>query len=92
MFYKRNLSPVNFSECAGPVHPSNCLFLSLAIHFENKHRKLTLEMDRCVVADTKKDKSAARERIRASGPQLTAGKRMKKVTITNVKTFLSPIL
>jgi len=51
---------------------------TMAIHFENKHKKHTLDMERCTVNDTKKDMAAVRTRIRQSGPSLKAGKRMKK--------------
>jgi len=51
---------------------------TMTIHFENKHRKLDLDMNRCQVNETKKDMGAARDRISNTGPQLRAGKRMKK--------------
>lgn len=51
---------------------------TMRIHFESKHSKHTLDMERCTVNDVKKDKEAVRERIRQTGPALSAGKKMKR--------------
>jgi len=51
---------------------------TMTIHFESKHSKLTLDMEKCKVNDTKKDQAAVRERIRETGPALSAGKKMTR--------------
>merc|ERR1712026_238192 len=51
---------------------------TMTIHFESKHRKLTLDMSQCEVVDTKKDHDAKRQRIANQGPMLSAGKKMKR--------------
>jgi len=50
----------------------------MRIHFEGKHSKLTLDMEKCTVNDVKKDQEAVRARIRQTGPALSAGKAMKR--------------
>merc|ERR1711953_993792 len=51
---------------------------TMTIHFESKHRKLTLDMAKCMTIDVKKDHDAKRERIANQGPMLSAGKKMKR--------------
>jgi len=51
---------------------------TMRIHFEGKHSKLTLDMEKCTVNDVKKDQEAVRARIRQTGPALSAGKSMKR--------------
>jgi len=58
---------------------------TMQIHFESKHKKLELDMERCQLHDTKKDASAARQRIRETGPALIAGKKMKRREKKNAK-------
>jgi len=51
---------------------------TMQIHFDSKHAKLTMDMERCRIIDCKKDHDAKRVRIANQGPMLSAGKKMKR--------------
>ena len=51
---------------------------TMQIHFDSKHPKHAFDVSRVKVIDTKKDQAKVRERIAQSGPQLSAGKGMKR--------------
>merc|ERR1712224_592166 len=61
---------------------------SMRIHFENKHEKLVFDMEKCKQNEVRKNVDAARMRIRQSGPQLSAGKNMKKKKEERIITLI----